>query len=123
MSNGFLSPDQLDRVNLKTMAQGGIPEPYSEGDIFASLMVVKDWYLNEGPKYISRDDATAEAVEWYCSNPTETIVKAFVRFNSNPLYQNTKLLVEAMHQNPDLVEKAIRLTENGWRPPNEETNE
>lgn len=101
MSAPFLTIDQLDRVNLKTLAQGGLPAPYGEGEIFGALKVTQQWYLNDGPEEITSDEALQKAVDWYCTSDNEAVVRAFERFQNNELFTNTCLIVNLMHQHPE----------------------
>ncbi len=99
-SSGFLTEAQLDRVNLKTMAQGGLPAPYTEGDIFGALKVTQEWHLTEGPVEVTKEEALQLAVDWYCTNDNNTVVEAFERLKDNNLYKVTHELVTLINENP-----------------------
>lgn len=107
-STGFMTEAQLDRVNLKTLAQGGLPAPYGEGDIFGALRVTQQWYLDEGPEELTSDEAVEKAVDWYCTNDNEAIVHAFERFRGNQVFENTRLLINLIHQHPEELEVFLR---------------
>ena len=120
-ANGFLSIEQLDRVNLKTMANGGLPEPFDEGDVFGALKCVAIWHQEEGPVELSSDEAVEKAVDWYCTATTEQVVDAFNRLQDSPIYQGSKQLISLMHQfGHEQVEEAFGAVRNGWTPDNDD---
>ena len=119
-SNGFLSIEQLDRVNLKTMNNGGLPEPYGEGDIYGALKAVAIWHQEEGPVELTSAEATQIAVDWYCTSTQESVIGTFERLADNPVYEGVKALVKCMHENPALAAKAIDMANNGWEPTTED---
>ena len=119
--DGFLSIAQLDWVNLKTMANGGLPDPFDEGDVFGALKCVAIWHQEEGPVELSSDEAIAKAVDWYCTSTTEQVVDAFSRLQDSPNYRATKQLISLMHQfGKEQVEEAFDAVRNGWTPDNDD---
>lgn len=105
---GYLSEAQLDRVNLKTMAQGGLPEPYAEWDIFGALKATQQWYLDEGPEELTSEEALEKAVDWYCTTPNNEVVRAFERLQDNHLFKTTRELVQLIHHHPEAYEEFLR---------------
>lgn len=110
-TEGFLTADQLFRVNLKTMAQGGLPAPYGEGDIFGALLVTQQWYLTEGPEELTKAEAIQQAVNWYCTSDNDAIVQAFERFRGNEVFVAARTLVNLQHQYPEEFDQLLNETE------------
>ena len=114
-ANGFLSIEQLDRVNLKTLAQGGLPEPYGQGDLFGLFKALQVGYEAGG---LNSHEALDAAVSWYCIHTNEEVVAMLKSYEDNELFQATRYVVNAMHENPERFQQAIDAVNNGWTPDN-----
>ena len=120
MPNQSLTEAQMDRVNLKTMANP-LPPNYDSPDVWAVLLYTRDFYMGKlqqsgealPPHNLSEEEATERAVDWYCTTPVDGEYGIAGRMDSysehSSEYRNYRELMKFMHKDPDHVEQVMRM--------------
>lgn len=107
---GFFTEEQLDRMNIKTMANE-LPEPYNGNHLFALLMLMSaertSELMEEGnEKSIALSNRSKQdVVDWYCSTPAEptedfdkqTVVEKIKSVEKINAYKTLVKLVSDIH--------------------------
>ena len=109
MTTTFFTEDQMDRMNLKTMATP-LPEGYTGSDLM-SLLVTRS-RQNKGVSDLSIQDT----VDFYCRITTSEVQAEFDRLESTKDYKLNREIIELMHERPEELERALEAIEKGWRP-------
>jgi hypothetical protein len=107
MTTGFFTEEQLDRINLKTMATP-LPGNYT-GQELMSLLVTRT-------KENESELATQDTTEWYCRAKPSEVQAAFNTYEKTTVFQKHFQILTLMHERPEEFQKAMEAIENGWRP-------
>ncbi|MDA7436670.1 hypothetical protein N8654_03180 [Synechococcus sp. AH-601-B19] len=110
--DGFFTIEDMDRMNLKTMANP-LHEPWNGQHLMALLVTVADLGIQGG---ISPAEAKADVVSYYCTNTSEKIVSDLEVMSKTPEFQAAYQLQQMMHENPEAMARAFEAIKNGWRP-------
>ena len=110
---GYFSEEQVDRINLKTMANP--IDPYSGHDLLALLVTLCDEGVG-GDWELDPVEAKDKVTEWYCTNTSDVVVEMLDAFQDNEKYWAVKEFQKLIHAYPKQVAEAIDAVERGWRP-------
>ena len=112
-NHGYFTEEQMDRANLKTMANP-LPVPWNGHHLLALLVYTADLGVTVGD--LSPAESKHEVIDWYCTTPVEGVVKALEILSTEPGFQMILQFQELMHSDPEAVERALHAIRNGWRP-------
>lgn len=110
---GYFSEEQVDRMNLKTMANQ-LPVPWNGMHLMALLVYLSD--LGVQMNGMSPEDSKQHIVDWYCQSPADEVVDALETMSREPGFQSILQFQEFAHRDPEALQRALDAIENGWKP-------
>ena len=110
---GYFSEEQLDRANLKTMANP-LPVPWNGSHLLALLVYSAD--LGVQMTHMTPEEAKQECIDWYCQAPVDKVVEALETMSKEPEFQTILQIQEYIHREPERFEEALDAIARGWRP-------
>ena len=110
MNTVFFTEQQLDRINLKTMATP-LPGSYTGNDLMALLVTRAKSKRPSLDEWVIQD-----TVEWYCRAKPYEVDTAFDKYKQTELFQGHLTIITMMHEQPEALERALEAIEKGWRP-------
>ena len=109
--NGFFTEAQLDRCNLKTLANE-LPYGYNGDMLLAGLVYSANKGISDYG--LSSEEAKDKVVDWYCTTPVEPITEWLDGLQDIPDYIDHLRFISWMHEDPALVAEAIQAVQDGW---------
>ena len=100
---GYFTIEQIDRMNLKTMANQ-LSEPWTGQDLMAFLIVCSDRGMQLG---LSAKEAKQSVVDFYCTTPAEQIMEDMEVMSQTPEFQSVLQIEKMIHEDHEGFMKAI----------------
>lgn len=94
--DGFFTEAEMDRMNLKTMANG-LPKGY-DGVMLLSMLTTKHSEI-----YSERKDdliARRQVIDWYCQATADQVALEIDKYKDNKEYKDKIELMKLMHSIP-----------------------